>query len=222
MTTFDVLTSGLDVVAKVIKELPGELVTAQRNIANDLAFDARKDMMAKIKTSFNNPVPFVQKSPLVKKATKQNLQSLLYIDPRIDNTLLPQVKGGLRPDRRVTYRLVQLGVLQHGDYLTYNKAVVNKQGNIAFATWKKILAEITKANGKYFYAQIKNTRAIWERRPIKSNPKRIRPIVWVTRNQPSYRSKRLDFYGAVETSVAKNLPARRDAQINRILRKFSP
>ena len=221
MTTVEITSRGIEAVAKLIRELPGELVTAKRNVANDVAFDARKDLIAEIKTSFDNPVPFVTKSPLVEKATKQNVQSRLYIDPRIDNTLLPQVEGGLRPDRRVTYRLVQLGVLQDGDYLTYNKDVVNKQGNIPFATWKKILADITKTNGKYFYAQIKNTRAIWERRPIKSNNKRIRPIVWVTKKQPSYRAKRFDFYGAAEKSFAKNLPARRDAQINRILRKFT-
>src|SRR3712207_5175441 len=94
-----------------IKELERELPawarervpSITRNALNDVAFGARAAEVERIRGVFDRPTPLVQRSPLVRKATKETLVAEVYIRDDVSRggtppakILAAQVSGGAR------------------------------------------------------------------------------------------------------------------------------
>ncbi len=183
---------GMDDLRAFIGGYRKQLPFTMSQALNKTAFDVRQAEQSEIDRAFDSPVSFVKRSPKVEKSTKRKMQSSVYIDPRVQRSLIAQVEGGPRLPRDITRKMYGMGTLRPGDYTTYNPAYTNRSGNLTYARWKRIVAALRQNRGQYFVATIGGLKAIWIRKG--RGGKQIAPVVFITRNRPKYQP-RFDFYG---------------------------
>lgn len=83
----------------------------QQGVLNDLAFDARKSAQAGMTSAFESVSRFTRGGVQVKKATKANLTSIVFIEQKRLKYLGYQLEGGTRlPQKRYIAVAKGLGV----------------------------------------------------------------------------------------------------------------
>ncbi len=94
-----------------------------RNALNDAADDGRAAEMAKIAGVFDRPTAFIERSPRLRKATKDDLEAQVFIsDDRSGSNLSPQmplaaeVLGGPRRAKRFEVLLRARGIMRPDEY----------------------------------------------------------------------------------------------------------
>lgn len=122
------ISIGFEVDAEAIAaELPRwaqqRIPSITRNALNDVAVEARKAEIEKIRGVFDRPTPFTLRAPLYRKATKDDLVAEVYLRDTPSGGsrppskyLAPQVMGGPRPHKAFERALITAGVMQPSEY----------------------------------------------------------------------------------------------------------
>jgi len=142
------LTKKLNKVQR--KQIP--FATAQA--INEVAFKARKALMAQSKKKLDRPTPFTVKGFQVVKAKKTSLTAIVYVDSKRAKYMQFQIEGGIRtPNKRAIPVPVQKNV------------ALNKYGNMPRKKINTLLNNVKIFSGKP-KGQGRNANApagIWKR-----------------------------------------------------------
>jgi hypothetical protein len=115
---------GLEKVQAQLRQLSGDqLRKAAADALNDAAFAVRGQMQKEIRTKFDRPTPYIEKSIQVEKARADRLAAWVEptymggkgVDPQ--KILRAQFEGGPRRDKRSEVALRRVGILP-GGYIT--------------------------------------------------------------------------------------------------------
>lgn len=113
-------------ISSIQAELPtwasDRIPSITRNALNDTIEDARFAEIDKIRGVFDRPTPYIERSPLFRKATKTDLTAEVYI--RDEGTrgrspasvLGPEVHGGVRRAKAFEVALRRAGVMRADEY----------------------------------------------------------------------------------------------------------
>lgn len=152
---------------------------------SDTANDAAKAMRAQLPKKLDRPTPFTMRAFGTRRATKHNLEAVVYIKPIQSEYLKYAIKGGRR----------------RKNVMPVN-ARVNKYGNIAgLRGGRKINTLLAKPNT--FKAVINGTNGVWQR----TKDGKLKLLIAI--NQPARYTKLFPFYeigkGVWSNRLPKNL-----------------
>lgn len=216
-------TSGnLSDVIAAIPNVPRRVIpyaasTALTRVAQYAATKALPDEMRK---AFDNPTAFTLNSLRIVPSTIDTLSARIMVKDQAagrpaQNTLLPEVDGGVRAKKGMEGALRYQGILLSGQFAVPGTgAKLDANGNVSGAQVRTILAALKKADGRsisrkkrtgggkaiqtgYFAGPPKGESSgkrpdgIWLR-----NGKRLHLLFLFTKKAPSY-SPRFDFTGTV-------------------------
>lgn len=109
----------LDSVRASLEKLSGkEAKEAYAKAVNDTAFQAQREMRKALRSSFDRVTPYIERSPVVEKATAAKLSA--SVGPRTKSGIDPQKIlqaqefGGQRQDKRLEAALRAMGILPQG------------------------------------------------------------------------------------------------------------
>jgi hypothetical protein len=134
------------------KQLPFAISQA----LNSTGFDIRTALNSSTRQYFSNPTPFTQRSFLVRKGNKRNLQVDVYANKKQNRYLRTQVHGGARGqkgfERKFLAEVVGSRSVPAGTQLVPTSLVkLNAQGNVSLATIKRIQKGLSgSARGGFF------------------------------------------------------------------------
>jgi hypothetical protein len=200
-----------------------------RSTINNLAFQARKDVIKEMSSVFDNPTPYTLSSVLVQKAENQNLSAFISIkDQAIKGTppskfLGPEIYGGERSHISTERQLAKEGIIEPNEYLIPWKAPRNQYGNVSPGLYNKVLSGLQAATDAYqnspaagqgykgtrkgrrkkydfFAVRRKGTTIIFEKKLNSSGDGHVTPL-FVSADKVSYKP-RLKFYETVRAVMA--------------------
>lgn len=122
------------------KQLPFSISQA----LNATGFDARTALNGATRQYFDRPTKFVQRSFLVRKATKRNLVVDIYPDRKRKPYIGRNITGGTRGQKPFELRLQGLttGTLPQGNALVPAAIRRNASGNVSLANIRKISQQV--------------------------------------------------------------------------------
>lgn len=152
------------------RELPdwaaNRIPSITRNALNDAVVEARDAESDKIRGIFDRPRPLTEKSPLYRRATKENLTAWVFIrDEASGGTppskyLMPQVLGGPRGAKRFEQALRARGILAPGEFaipaIGYKR---DEHGNVPGSTIVAILSQLQAAERAAGYMMNETARS---------------------------------------------------------------
>ena len=122
------------------KQLPFSISQA----LNATGFDARKALNGATRQYFDKPTKFVQRSFLVKKATKRNLIVDIYPERKRKPYIGRNITGGTRGQKpfELRYQSLTTGTLPQGNALVPAAIRTNANGNVSLGTIKRISKQV--------------------------------------------------------------------------------
>ncbi|WP_425065606.1 hypothetical protein [Reyranella sp.] len=224
--------SNADEVLAWISNMPAALVRpAMVDALNWTAYDIVEAEKAEMRTVFDDPAPWTLNSMRVEKATMTNpVAGVGWKDSNARTSagqyLVPQVRGGPRPQTPFEYRLVRIGKLATNEFLVPGRfAERNGRGDLNPGQLTKILSDLGAIDEarKYpgarnrgvrrsetYYMDRKGSGTFFGNVASKAPPGiylnkggRQRLLVFAIVKQPMYRPV-FDFYGVAERFMAAN------------------
>jgi hypothetical protein len=141
---------GMDELIKKIKSLrERELPFITMQALNNTAFEVRQKEIDLINKVFDRPKPQTAKNIFVRKATKTNLQAIIFFDQiygkdGIDEYMKAQIHGGGRVMKAAEKRLGRYYVPALNANATMNRPILDKYGNIRPGLMTQILSQLQK------------------------------------------------------------------------------
>ena len=122
------------------EQLPYAMATA----INATAFKVRGALQSEMKSVFQNPTPWIQKSVRYEKATKENLTAKVYHHEEGAKSIISEVRGGQREVKPYERLMRSAGILPAGRLVVPGAACrLDRYGSID----KDVLAAILKSLG---------------------------------------------------------------------------
>ena len=123
--------TGIKEVQSALRNLASEQIPyAMATAINSTAFKVMNAERNEIKTVFDRPTPWIQKSIRYTKATKDNLEAIVYPHSEGTKTLLPSVVGGQREVKPYERLMRNAGILPAGRYVVPSHACkLDRYGN---------------------------------------------------------------------------------------------
>jgi len=142
------LENNIDEVSKrLIKDFPRQLRKVIHPTINDTLFYTRKKLQEEIVDSFDNPTPYIKRSPRVIKADSQSLSGVVHIEdaPNKGNApskiLQAEVFGGPRRHKKFEKALIYAGIMPADMFAVPGAAAdLDQYGNIKGSQIVKILS----------------------------------------------------------------------------------
>lgn len=180
-----------------------------------------------VRKSFDKPTAFSVRAFGTVPATKQSLESKLFIKDRQAEYLSPNIVGGRRGQKRFEKRL-GYDAKTHGYWVPGKGSTLNAAGNLGVKQIA-LIAQKLRASGRYgevFVGMPKNNPAlpfgIWAR--VKqgrgSRVSSLKPLL-IRVNQPAYR-KRFDFFGIAERHAQRIFDQEFERAFSAALRSVRP
>lgn len=152
---------GLPEVQRMLRNLAEEQMPfAISSALNSTAFATQKESRKRLETVFDRPTPLIKGATRVEKATKQNLTSIVYLDPKRAVILKTHEEGGPRGDQKMERYLRSKGWLAAGwRAIPTDKMPLDTYGNPRKAEVTKIIAGLPVIGGikgsvrRYFVIQ---------------------------------------------------------------------
>lgn len=228
-TLADMATHMRDVPARV---LPYAAASALTQIARSLA---KTELPAAMRSAFDRPTPWVLNSLAIEPANKSKLAAAIYVKNVAggraitpERTLMPQVFGGKRGEKRIERALRYSGILTAGDHLYPARDLArDAYGNAPPAILRSVLAwassgaarkakrtknsAATNPRGYFLFGKAPGVRGVAQRQGGTFNP-----LLIISRTAPSYRP-RLDYAGIAQRYTTANFPAVFDSAARAIL-----
>ncbi|WP_439611494.1 hypothetical protein [Reyranella sp.] len=154
--------SNIDEVASYLGSLPANVIRpALVDALNWTAYDIVPAEQAEMRSVFDNPAPWTLNSMRVEKATLTNpVAGVGWKDSNRTSAgkyLVPQAKGGPRPQTPFEYRLVRIGKLAANEYLVPGRfAERNGRGDLNPGQLTKILSDLGAIDEARSYAGARN------------------------------------------------------------------
>ena len=122
---------GIKEVQSALRNLASEQMPyAMATAINSTAFKVMNAERNEIKTVFDRPTPWIQKSIRYTKATKDNLEAIVYPHSEGTKTLLPSVVGGQREVKPYERLMMNAGILPSGRYVVPSRSCkMDRYGN---------------------------------------------------------------------------------------------
>lgn len=109
-----------------------------------------------IRTVFNRPTPFTVNSPMLKPATKYNLEAIVWLKDFAPkgtaglDYLMPQIIGGARKVKRFERQMRNYGLLPPGMFVVPGAgAKLDQYGNIPGSKYVQILSAVGASSDSY-------------------------------------------------------------------------
>lgn len=133
-----------DAMASAKRQVPFALARALTKTAQDVKTAQQKE----IEKVFDRPTRYTRNSVFMKAATKARPEAEVWLKwgSRPEHYLLPQIKGGLRPQTRFEERMRKTGYINANERLVPTKyAPLDADGNIGKGTVTRILSQLKTA-----------------------------------------------------------------------------
>lgn len=200
----------LQTLSRAFRELEQrQLPFAMALAATRTAQRVQKAQLDVMRQRIDSPTAFTLNSVFIKSATKANTQAVVGFKDKTqgvtpDTYMQTPVHGGKRKAKRFERALQARGLLKDGQAAMPLPAVQDTNGNAKGSTVRRILAALSKPDGKgkYFAAEIDGTNGIWERRRT-SFGEGIRPLFVFVESVPSYKPL-VPFFKIAENVVKAN------------------
>lgn len=222
--------SNIDEVLAYVTSMPANVVRpALVDALNWTAYDIVPVEQAEMRSVFDNPAPWTLNSMRVEKATVANpVAGVGWKDSNARTSagqyLIPQVKGGPRPQTPFEYRLVRIGKLAPNEFLVPGRfAERNGRGDLNPGQLTKILSDLGaidearkyagardrgKRRGEAYYMDRRGRGTFFDNATTNAPPgiylnkgARRRLLVFMIVKQPSYRPI-FDFHGVASRFMA--------------------
>lgn len=148
-------------VKNMLKGFERQIPFATAMGLTDIAWKVRKDEQNEMERVFDNPTPYTLRNMYVKRATKKNLNAVVYFrnndqfggsdyrffSPELDTDdnsyLSPQVHGGTRNKKRSEWLLQRRGYIEPKEFLVPSRQQrKNKYGNVSRGEVQKVLSAL--------------------------------------------------------------------------------
>ena len=133
--------------------LPSQIFpTVVASSLNSSAYGSSVAEKQTIKSVFDRPTPYIQRSPRYLKATPSKLVATVYIPKgKAESTLLAEVEGGGRQAKKFEILMRYMGIL-HGDMFVVpgKGAKLDQYGNISRDQMTEIFNMLKGAKNAYF------------------------------------------------------------------------
>jgi hypothetical protein len=139
----------------IVKQLPFAISQA----LNSTGFDMRTSLNSATRQYFDKPAPFTQRSFIVQKGSKRDLQVTVLANKRQNLYLRTQVSGGPRKqkgfERKFLADIVGTQSIPSNTQLAPTALIkLNAQGNVSLATIKRIQQGISSTAKAGFFAGV--------------------------------------------------------------------
>lgn len=214
-----------------LKEAGDQVPFAMSLALNETAFQARNDLKTELLKIFDNPTRYTLSAPLVDKATKSNLQAVVYLreDGRGGKSpaeyLAPQIDGGKR-----RFKGLEVGI--HGGslwsrlkskvsgsnlfFLPASGTKLDANGNVSKSFARRVIQETKRKGGKFFVFLPTDGGAplIMERGTSRRDPK----VAFVGVRSAQYQ-QRLKFEEIVNATIARTFEKNLEDALDKALPK---
>lgn len=156
--------TGVEAAGQRIRDVPRQVRFATSQALNETAFAARLNVQAEMRSVFDRPTPWIQKTIFVKPAKPAQLEAQIYpeylggksVEP--SKVLWAEVFGGDRRAKRSERALRRIGVLPPGMVIVPGKgAPLDAYGNIPGSFLVRLLAYF-EAFGEQGYSSNMNDK----------------------------------------------------------------